>query len=77
VSIVRTDTCVLVLYCIVCTCVVRLDAELGTKGTQAPRQTQPGTVAEGRGATRLASSRTGENPPDGMIRGGGGNEGRI
>ena len=55
----------------------RLDPELGTKGTQAPRQTQPGTVAEGRGATRLASSRTGENPPYGMTRGGGGNEGRI
>jgi hypothetical protein len=55
----------------------RLDPELGTKGTQAPRQTQPGTVAEGREATRLASSRTGENPPYGMIRGGGGNEGRI
>ena len=44
------------------------------KGTQAPRQTQPGTAAEGRGATRLASNRTGENPPYGMIRGGGGNE---
>jgi hypothetical protein len=55
----------------------RRDPELGTKGTQAPRQTQPGTAAEGRGATRLASSRTGENPPYGMIRGGGGNEGRI
>jgi hypothetical protein len=35
----------------------RLDAGLGTKGTQAPRQTQSGRVAEGRGATRLASSR--------------------
>ncbi len=44
------------------------------KGTQAPRQTQPGAAAEGRGATRLASNRTGANPPYGMIRGGGGNE---
>ena len=51
-----------------------LDPEPGMKGTQAPRQTPPGTAAEGRGATRLASNRTGENPPYGMIRGGGGNE---
>ena len=47
------------------------------KGTQAPRQTPPGTAAEGRGATRLASSRTGENSPYGMSRGGGGNVGRT
>jgi hypothetical protein len=39
------------------------------KGTQAPRQTQPGTAAEGRGATRLASKMR-ENPPYGMMRGG-------
>jgi hypothetical protein len=44
------------------------------RGPQVLHQTQPGTVAEGRRMTRLASSRTGENPPYGMIRGGGGNE---
>ncbi len=41
------------------------------------RQTQPGKVAEGRRRTRLASSRTVENPPYGMNRGGGGNVGRT
>jgi len=55
----------------------RLDPEPGPKRTQAPRQAQPGTAAEGCGARRLASSRTGGNSPYGMIRGGGGNEGRI
>ena len=39
------------------------------------RQTKPRRVSEGRRRTRLASSRTGENPPYGMNRGGGGNEG--
>ena len=51
----------------------RLDPEPGTKEPQALCQTQPGTAAEGRGATRLASNRNGENPPYGMNRGGGGN----
>ena len=36
-----------------------------------------GAAAEGHGAKRLASNRTGVNPPSGMIRGGGGNVGRI
>jgi hypothetical protein len=54
---------------------IGLDSEPDPKGTQAPRQTPPGMAAEGRGATRLASNRTGENPPYGMNRGGGGNVG--
>jgi len=41
------------------------------------RQTKPGTAPEGRRMTRLASSRTGENPPCGMNRGGGGTVGTI
>jgi hypothetical protein len=46
-----------------------------TDERQLLRQTQPGRASEGRGRTRLASSRTGENPPYGMNRGGGGNIG--
>ena len=45
-----------------------------TDDRQLPRQTKPGRVSEGRGRTRLASSRTGENSLYGMNRGGGGNE---
>ena len=48
-----------------------------TDERQLLRQTQPGRVSEGRRRTRLASSRTGENPPYGMNRGGGGNEGKT
>ena len=48
-----------------------------TDERQLRRQTQPGQVAEGHRRTRLASSRTGENPPYGMNRGGGGNEGKT
>jgi hypothetical protein len=47
------------------------------KEPQVLRQTKPGTVSEGRTTTRLASSRTGENPPYGMNRGGGGPVGMI
>jgi hypothetical protein len=46
-----------------------------TDERQLLRQTKPRRVSEGRGRTRLASSRTGENPPYGMNRGGGGNVG--
>jgi hypothetical protein len=46
-----------------------------TDEPQVLRQTQPGRVSEGRRRTRLASNRTGENPPYGMNRGGGGNIG--
>ena len=46
-----------------------------TDEPQVRRQTKPGQVSEGRRMTRLASSRTGENPPYGMNRGGGGNFG--
>ena len=53
----------------------RLDAKWPeTDERQLPRQTKPGRVSEGRRRTRLASSRTGENSPYGMNRGGGGNE---
>jgi hypothetical protein len=48
-----------------------------TDERQLLRQTKPRRVSEGRGRTRLASSRTGENPPYGMNRGGGGNEGKT
>ena len=48
-----------------------------TDEPQVLRQTKPGRVSEGRRMTRLASSRTGENPPYGMNRGGGGNDGRT
>jgi hypothetical protein len=48
-----------------------------TDEPQVLRQTPPGRVTEGRRMTRLASSRTGENPPYGMNRGGGGNVGMI
>jgi hypothetical protein len=46
-----------------------------TDERQLLRQTKPRRVSEGRRRTRLASSRTGENPPYGMNRGGGGNVG--
>jgi hypothetical protein len=46
-----------------------------TDERQLLRQTKPRRVWEGRRRTRLASSRTGENPPYGMNRGGGGNVG--
>jgi hypothetical protein len=46
-----------------------------TDERQLLRQTKPRRVSEGRRRTRLASSRTGENPPYGMNRGGGGNAG--
>ena len=46
-----------------------------TDERQLLRQTKPRKVSEGRRRTRLASSRTGENPPYGMNRGGGGNVG--
>jgi hypothetical protein len=46
----------------------RLDTKWPETGErQLPRQTKPGRVSEGRRRTRLASSRTGENPPYGMI----------
>jgi hypothetical protein len=48
-----------------------------TDERQLLRQTKPRRVSEGRRRTRLASSRTGENPPYGMNRGGGGNEGKT
>jgi len=47
------------------------------QGLQVLRQTPPGRVSEGRRMTRLASSRTGENSPYGMISGGGGDVGRT
>jgi hypothetical protein len=54
----------------------RLDKKRPETGErQLLRQTKPGWVSEGRRRTRLASSRTGENPPYGMNRGGGGNVG--
>src|ERR1019366_5452834 len=54
----------------------RLDTKWpGTDERQLLRQTKPRKVSEGRSRTRLASSRTGENPPYGMNRGGGGNFG--
>ena len=54
----------------------RLDTKWPETGErQLLRQTQPGRASEGRGRPRLASSRTGENPPYGMNRGGGGNIG--
>ena len=46
-----------------------------TDERQLLRQTKPRRASEGRRRTRLASSRTGENPPYGMNRGGGGNVG--
>ena len=56
----------------------RLDTKCPeTDERQLLRQTKPRRVSEGRGRTRLASSRTGENPPYGMNRGGGGNEGKT
>ena len=48
-----------------------------TDERQLQCQTKPGRASEGRRRTRLASSRTGENPPYGMNRGGGGNEGKT
>jgi len=54
----------------------RLDTKWPETGErQLLRQTKPRRVSEGRRKTRLASSRTGENPPYGMNRGGGGNVG--
>jgi hypothetical protein len=54
----------------------RLDTKRPETGQrQLLRQTKPGWVSEGRRRTRLASSRTGENPLYGMNRGGGGNVG--
>jgi hypothetical protein len=56
----------------------RLDTKWPETGErQLRRQTKPGRVSEGRRRTRLASRRTGENPPYGMNRGGGGNEGKT
>ena len=56
----------------------RLDTKWpGTGERQLRCQTKPGRVSEGRRMTRLASSGTGENPPYGMNRGGGGNEGKT
>jgi hypothetical protein len=46
-----------------------------TDEPQVLRQTQPRQVSEGRRMARLASSRTGEKPPYGMNRAGGGNIG--
>ena len=46
-----------------------------TDERQLLRRTKPRRVSAGRRRTRLASSRTGENPPYGMNRGGGGNVG--
>ena len=48
-----------------------------TDERQLLRQTEPGRVSEGRRRTRLASNRSGEDPPYGMNRGGGGNVGRT
>jgi hypothetical protein len=45
-----------------------------TDEPQVLRQTKPRQVSEGRRMIRLAFSRTGENPPYGMKRGGGENE---
>jgi len=54
----------------------RLDTKWPETGErQLLRQTQPGRASKGRARTSLASSRTGENPPYGMNRGGGGNIG--
>ena len=60
----------------------RRSRRLDTKGPETDerqllRQTKPGRDSEGRRRTRLASSRTGANPPYGMNRGGGGNEGKT
>jgi hypothetical protein len=53
----------------------RLDTKWPETGERQLRcQTKPRKVSEGRRRTRLASSHTGENPPYGMNRGGGGNE---
>jgi hypothetical protein len=53
----------------------RLDKKWPETGErQLLRQTKPRKVSEGRRRTRLTSSRTGENSPYGMNRGGGGNE---
>ena len=53
----------------------RLDTKWPETGErQLLRQTKPRKVSEGRRRTRLTSSRTGENSPYGMNRGGGGNE---
>ena len=46
-----------------------------TDERQLLRQTPPEGAAEGRRRTRLASNRNGENPPYGMNREGGGNDG--
>ena len=48
-----------------------------TDERQLLRQTKLARVSEGRRRIRLASNRTGENPPYGMNRGGGGNVGRT
>ena len=56
----------------------RLDKKWPETGErQLLRQTKPRKVSEGRRRTSLTSSRTGENPPYGMIREGGGNEGKT
>jgi hypothetical protein len=51
----------------------RLDTEPGTKEPQVLRQTKPGTVLEGRRATRRRFQPYWGKLPYGMIRGGGGN----
>jgi hypothetical protein len=48
-----------------------------TAQRQLLRQTKLARVSEGCRRTGLASNRTGENPPSGMNRGGGGNVGRT
>jgi hypothetical protein len=56
----------------------RLDTQWPeTDERQLRRQTKPRRVSEERRRTKLASSRIGENPPYGINRGGGGNEGRT
>jgi hypothetical protein len=56
----------------------RLDKKWAETGErQLVRQTKPGRVTEGRRRTRLAPSHTGKNPPYGMNRGGGGNQGKA
>ena len=55
----------------------RLDTEPGTKEPQALCQTQSEGLRKGAGWQGCASNRNGENPPYGMNRGGGGNEGTI
>ena len=59
-------------------CSRRLDTKWPeTAERQRRRQTQPRKATEGRWRPRLASNRTGENPPYGMNRGGRGTVGRT